>query len=327
MTTMSLPNGYHLRAPTDSDLDALAELLITIEQARFGKASWLAPAARVWIASVWETPGFDVARDARVALAPTGEIIAYATLWRSDETSGFLVTSPRVAPGHESLGLDAALLEWAEPLARQMVATLSPTTEATLNSWVDGPDPAAASALTSTGFHLAQRYLRMEMSMRVEPPAPAWPAGVVARAFTPGADERAVYDLINAAFAETPGYQSLPFDEWSREIFAPESVDTTLWALATQGAALVGVSTNRLEPDDDGVIGWLEDIGVHPAWRKRGLGLALLYHSFGTFYRRGVTRCGLSVDAQNTSGATRLYQRAGMAAAPRETLRYEKSLR
>ena len=51
-------------------------------------------------------------------------------------------------------------------------------------------------------------------------------------------------------------------------------------------------------------------------WRKRGLGLAMLHHSFGVFYARGVTRCGLSVDARNASGAVRLYARAGMTGPP-----------
>lgn len=40
--------------------------------------------------------------------------------------------------------------------------------------------------------------------------------------------------------------------------------------------------------------------------------LALLYRSFGEFYQRGIFKCGLSVDAANSSGATRLYERAGM---------------
>jgi ribosomal protein S18 acetylase RimI-like enzyme len=327
MTSATLPQDYQLRAPTDADLDAVADLLVTIERERFGKATQQAPARRAWIASVWETPGFDVARDVRVVVAPSGEIVAYATLWRSEPASSFLVTSPRVARRYQPLGLDAALLAWAEPLARQMTAALPPSEEATLNSWVDGPDPDAADLFSRAGFHLAQRYLRMELTMQTPPPAPMWPAGIAARPFAPGADERAVYDLMNASFAETPGYHPWPFDEWSREVFAPESSDTSLWSLAAQGATLVGASINRLEQNDEGSLGWVEDIGVHPAWRKRGLGLAMLYHSFGAFYQRGVTRCGLSVDAQNVSGATRLYERAGMTAMPRETLRYEKPLR
>ena len=60
-------------------------------------------------------------------------------------------------------------------------------------------------------------------------------------------------------------------------------------------------------------------------WRRRGLGLALLLRSFGQFYERGQRRVALSVDSDNPSGATRLYERAGMR-VEREEVLYEKEL-
>ena len=44
----------------------------------------------------------------------------------------------------------------------------------------------------------------------------------------------------------------------------------------------------------------------------RGLGLALLRHGFGALYRRGDRQVFLDVDSENRTGATRLYERAGM---------------
>ena len=61
-------------------------------------------------------------------------------------------------------------------------------------------------------------------------------------------------------------------------------------------------------------------------WRKRGLGEALLLASFGEFYGRGMKTIGLGVDAQNPTGATRLYQKVGMVAVS-EFVTYEKELR
>jgi ribosomal protein S18 acetylase RimI-like enzyme len=59
-------------------------------------------------------------------------------------------------------------------------------------------------------------------------------------------------------------------------------------------------------------MGWVRGLGVRRGWRGRGLGLALLQHTFGAFYARGRSTVGLGVDAQSPTGATRLYQRAGM---------------
>jgi ribosomal protein S18 acetylase RimI-like enzyme len=51
---------------------------------------------------------------------------------------------------------------------------------------------------------------------------------------------------------------------------------------------------------------------VRRPWRQRGLGLALLLQSFRAFHERGENRVGLGVDSANETGATRLYERAGM---------------
>ena len=61
------------------------------------------------------------------------------------------------------------------------------------------------------------------------------------------------------------------------------------------------------------------------AWRRRGVGLALLRHTFREFHLRGDTHVGLGVDAENPTGATRLYERAGMRVI-NELVLYEKEL-
>jgi ribosomal protein S18 acetylase RimI-like enzyme len=72
-------------------------------------------------------------------------------------------------------------------------------------------------------------------------------------------------------------------------------------------------------------MGWIGAIGVREHWRRRGLGLALLRHGFAELYRRGEHVIGLGVDAENPTGATRLYERAGMRVAWSAAL-YEKRL-
>jgi ribosomal protein S18 acetylase RimI-like enzyme len=43
-----------------------------------------------------------------------------------------------------------------------------------------------------------------------------------------------------------------------------------------------------------------------------GLGTALLQHSFLEMRARGMRKASLGVDGENTTGAVRLYERAGM---------------
>ena len=92
------------------------------------------------------------------------------------------------------------------------------------------------------------------------------------------------------------------------------------------GERCVGISLNRTQADGDAEMGWIGSLGVLREYRHRGLATALLHQSFGDFYRRGKKRVGLGVDAQNLTGALRLYQGVGMRVARQYNI-YEKELR
>jgi mycothiol synthase len=101
-----------------------------------------------------------------------------------------------------------------------------------------------------------------------------------------------------------------------------EGFDPGLWFLAMDGDEIAGGSLCQDYPDE----GWVEQLGVRRAWRRNGVGLALLRHTFREFYRRDRRRVGLGVDSQSPTGATRLYRRAGMHVA-RQLDSYQKELR
>jgi mycothiol synthase len=62
------------------------------------------------------------------------------------------------------------------------------------------------------------------------------------------------------------------------------------------------------EPD----CGWVDDVAVRRPWRRRGVALALLLHAFGELFGRGIRKAALTVDSDSPTGATVLYERAGM---------------
>ncbi|HYU58389.1 MAG TPA: GNAT family N-acetyltransferase [Actinomycetota bacterium] len=71
--------------------------------------------------------------------------------------------------------------------------------------------------------------------------------------------------------------------------------------------------------------GWIAELGVRPAWRDRGIGVALLRASFARFARLGLREALLSVDSENATGATCLYERVGMRSRFRFDF-YEKAI-
>jgi mycothiol synthase len=85
-----------------------------------------------------------------------------------------------------------------------------------------------------------------------------------------------------------------------------------LFFIAMDGDEIAGTNLCRTHFPSDEDQGLVGSISVRRPWRNRGLGLALLRHAFNEFYRRGKRKVGLGVDAQNLTGALRLYETAGM---------------
>jgi ribosomal protein S18 acetylase RimI-like enzyme len=72
--------------------------------------------------------------------------------------------------------------------------------------------------------------------------------------------------------------------------------------------------------EENGVRGRVAEIGVVDAYRGRGLGFALLTHSFHELRRRGAAEIVLDVDSENVTSAIRLYTKAGMTPHPSFTI-------
>ena len=101
------------------------------------------------------------------------------------------------------------------------------------------------------------------------------------------------------------------FEQWRHWAIESSAYDPTLWFLAFAGDELAGFSLCRADATDASS-GYVATLGVRRPWRRQGLGEALLLHSFDAFRSRGYTRATLGVDASSPTGATRLYERAGM---------------
>jgi ribosomal protein S18 acetylase RimI-like enzyme len=151
----------------------------------------------------------------------------------------------------------------------------------------------------------------MLVELKDPPAAPEWPDGFTIDTHKPE-DARAFLEALTEAFEEEWHFVPTSFEEWTeRRLNAPD-FDPTLWFIVRDGDRVAAIL--RADPEVERA-GWIGALGVLKPWRRRGLGLALLRHAFGEFYRRGQPRIALGVDAENTSGATRLYERAGMRVA------------
>jgi mycothiol synthase len=149
-----------------------------------------------------------------------------------------------------------------------------------------------------------------------------FPYGIELRPFIKDEHAVLVWQADNEAFRDHWGSRDRTYEEWSHGKFGNPNFDPPLWMIAWDGNEVAGLSQNRLRKG----IGWIGTIAVRRPWRGKGLGIALMRHTFGEFYKRGMTIIGLGVDSANLTGATRLYERAGMYVAGEFAI-YEKELR
>ena len=165
------------------------------------------------------------------------------------------------------------------------------------------------------GFTQIRSSYDMQIDMQTPPPAPKWADGITLRTADPDKDLRAVYQADVDSFRDHFGHIEQPFEEGFtrfKHFLLGEGSDPSLWFLAMDGDEIAGICICRPKSYNDPDAGYVNILGVRRAWRKRGIGLALLQHSFGEFYRREKRKVGLGVDAESLTGALRLYEKAGM---------------
>ena len=165
----------------------------------------------------------------------------------------------------------------------------------------------------SKGYRSNLSFLMMELEMDEPPPAPEPVEGIEIRPFVQGQDEQATYRADEEA-AEDKGYHDpLSYEAWVKRMGMDKpSFDPSIWFLAWDGNELAGVALNVY--DREANIGWVDHLSVRRAWRRRGIGRALLIHSFREFYARGIRRVKLNVDSKSLTNAPRLYEQVGMKA-------------
>jgi mycothiol synthase len=320
-TDVLTAQGLSVGAPTADDADAVADLYNACSMDEIGVPTVTTGEVRQW----WSITGFDPRTDAFVVRTPAREIIGYAEAWPL-APHDHVYTDVRVHPGHTGRGIGTHLLRLVEARAREIAARAPAGTRTVVATGINSTHEPSRRLLERHGYALTRHFWQMGIALDAEPAAPRWPDGLVVRTAVAGQDERAVWEADEEAFLDHFDHHQFPFEDWLKFVAAPERYDPTLWFLALDGDRIAGVALCEAARPEDPECGWVSTLGVRRPWRRRGLGLALLQHSFGEFYRRGRRRAGLNVDASSLTGATRLYERAGMRVV-RQRDRYEKALR
>jgi mycothiol synthase len=297
----------------ERDWEAAAELVGRTN--RHDGVDWLPTATALrhdWLT----TPSFEPERDACVAELE-GRMVGLAAVdWRVRADKVTHVAQIWVAPEERRRGLGRRLLAWAEERA---AASLRDGTGGpldlphTIGGFVDR-DIVGGEAFAASAGYVPVRYFFMMIRPLDEPiPDAPLPDGLVLRPVRPD-DHRAIWDADVEAFRDHWESAARTEDDY-RGLFDHPDIDPGLWVVAWDGDQVAGSVLNWIFREENERLGirrgWLEHVSVRRPWRRRGLASALIAESLRVLRAHGMTEGALGVDAENPSGALRLYEGLG----------------
>jgi ribosomal protein S18 acetylase RimI-like enzyme len=294
------------RPATPDDLERVLELVRTDEEHLVGRRSRVGLSDLLqWLARV------DLADDTWM-FEDDGRLVAFG--WgETVEDLGFAIGI--VHPDVKGRGIGARLVELSE---RRILERGGATR---VQQFALAADTAAPGLFAAHGYREVRRFYEMAIELDGPPLPPVLPDDLTIEPFDE-AGAREFYDALDESFRDHWEHHSTPFEEWWEQKQNAPDFDPTLWFLIREGTEIAAVARNDPNRNEGGMVSAL---GVRRPWRGRGLGRALLLHTFGEFQRRGVNRISLGVDSENPTGATQLYESVGMRVEQEQTI-FEKPL-
>ncbi|WP_433266770.1 GNAT family N-acetyltransferase [Micromonospora vinacea] len=301
---MTLPAGWTTRRPTLDDVPAILAVVHAADTFAIGHPDFDAED----VAASLTAPYFDRTRDSWLAIDPEDTVVGWATV---DNPTGVgrefvevYVDPVRAAAVREPL-LVRQLDRVAERAAERGLPSL------TVRCAVFAPERDWEHTLRGLRFALVKRYVRMSRPLDDLPDEPDGTTAVTVRTVRPDDETDLVefHRIYEAAFGDTPDHEPLSYERWRARIG-----DLTAWD-EWFVAEVDGVPVGALQSSDqalDQQSGWVKSLSVLSAYRRRGVGAALLRRAFARYAEKGRQAAGLGVDLTNPTAPLSLYRAVGL---------------
>ena len=315
--------GIEFRPLRPSDAERVVDVLLA-SRAVDGPSD---PIGRDLLRHLWfEFPGLDLERDTFAAAGADGRVVGFAGSYpREHPTHAARVFVPgTVDPAHRRRGIGRHLLRAAEARAREQLAQM--TTDLPRQIDCDAPEGSVGRIVLfeAEGYRPIRTFASMRRDLREPLPTPADVPGMTWATWRTELDE-AIRLAHNDAFQDHWGSDPLGPERWQHFVHGSPGFSADCSWLALDGATVAGYALCWLGGTEDRRVGWLGTIGVRRAYRRRGIGSAVIARSLASFRASGLTSAGLDVDAENPTGAVRVYESLGFAVTDRSIV-YSKSI-
>jgi mycothiol synthase len=314
---LAIPQGFRMRAPSNQDAGAVAELKRSVEIARHGDSD----VTLDLVHEEWALPRLDLHEDAWLIEDERGRLAGYGLCWM-EAPPGEIVADQTVDPALRGRGLSEVLLDAAEARAARLLRSAAPRGDGTLGVWAHESDVPRVRLYERRGYTRVRTFLRLGRDLQSPVEEPLWPAGVSSSGFRRGRDEATVHAATEEAFRDHFRPTAMTLEEWLQFRFSRDDLDLGLWFVARQDDEVVGGVLAFETP----LGGYVDELFVRRPWRGRGVGRALLLTACRELRRRGLPLAYLGVDSENPTGAMHLYGSAGFTSTRGATHVFEKTI-
>jgi mycothiol synthase len=277
----------------------------------------------------FDSPEFDPARDLRLWEDAEGRLAGFGQIWIPKETEkvdGGLYL--RVHPDARGQHLEEEILAWGE--ARTREAAQEQGKPAQIRCWLREGNYVGA-ILEGQGLQIVRYFYKMARPLDQPLPEPELPEGFRMIDATQAGDthvERWV-EMFNQSFIDHWNHHPLTVANHRHWIASPKyKAERDLVALAPDGT-YAAFCFCWIDPDDNArknrKEGWIDILGTRRGYRKIGLGTGMLLAGMHLLKGEGMDTAVLGVDAENPSGALRLYESVGFASV-QTSVTYSKDL-
>ncbi len=265
----------------------------------------------------------DLARDSILVLdgdRPVAHGLAYCS--RQGETFVRSYLFGGVVPAYRRRGIGRELLDRQIARAREQLAEVP----LDLPRWIiaDGKasgDPAPLFA--RKGLEPLRWYFKMERDLAEPIPELALPEGLRLAPW-PAERDMAALEAKNAAFRDHWGSQPTLAEQWAQMTGAELTRRDLSFLVVDDEDRIVGLLLSLANEEDWARQGYsssyIQIIGVLRDWRRRGVAPALIAQALAATKAAGIARAQLDVDAENPTGALRLYEGMGFRQQERSAM-------
>jgi len=310
----------------DEDCPGLAAVYKAMQEA--DGLDYVSDADEIFKDFSYESKKRDLARDILI-VEVDGRIVGNSYVSCDDAPSGerLYQLDANLLPEYRGTGLRRSILLWAERRAREMAASQPLGIKKLFHVFTDAGEDHWRSVLEANGYSIYRHGFKMVRPTLDDVPDLPLPAGIIVRKAEPAHYEK-IRMAWNEACKDMRG--QLPIDDenfkgWSEF----PTFDPTLWQIAWHNDQVVGTVFGMINARENEMNGrrrgMTELISVARSWRGKGIAKALMARCMVELKARGMTEAGLGVDAENPSGALKLYEKMGFKVVKKATF-YRKPL-